>query len=428
MPDLTTATPAKVLAMFLTLRLIQYAIETWLSRSNKNWWSDTARQADARDKLGISLAEMESTVQYTSDKYYFGRAYAVTQIVALFAFLSYGGLGLCENAAVASAGLINGGSVVTGLLFIGILTLASQALSLPFSIYSTFVIEQKHGYNKQSPKGFVADLAKGLTLAVILGAAILSLILWIMERAGTVWWIYAWAATTVVSLMVAWIYPTLLAPLFNKFTPLEDGPLKSSILRLAEQVGFKSDGIFVMDASKRSGHGNAYFTGMFGKKRIVLFDTLINSMSPDEVVAVLAHELGHFKLHHVRYAMIRGILLSMLTFAGIGYMLPNEVFYHAFGLSGVTNYGGLVVFSLWFGLLDFYIQPAQTLISRKNEFAADAFAIVVTGTGKVLASALKKLREKSNVMPIAHPAYSGMYYSHPPMLERIAKLLKHDNA
>ena len=190
MPDFNTATPASVLALFLIMRLIQHAIETWLSKSNRKWWSDAARQADARDKLGISPSEMESTVKYTGDKYYFGRAYAVTQIVALFAFLGFGGLGWCEDSARSLAAFVNGGAILTGLLFIGILTLASQALSLPFSIYSTFVIEQKHGYNKQTPKGFVADLAKGLTLAVILGAAILSLILWIMERAGTIWWIY----------------------------------------------------------------------------------------------------------------------------------------------------------------------------------------------------------------------------------------------
>ena len=244
-----------------------------------------------------------------------------------------------------------------------------------------------------------------------------------MESSGSNWWLYAWAAVTAFSLITAWIYPTLLAPLFNKFTPLKEGDLQRDILTLADKVGFKSDGIFMMDASKRSGHGNAYFTGVFGKKRIVLFDTLINSMSTKEIVAVLAHELGHFKLHHVRYAMIRGVALSLVIFAGIGAMLPHANFYAAFRLSGVSNYGGLVVFSLWFGIMDFYLQPLQTWLSRRNEFAADAFAKANLGAGDSLASALKKLREKSNVMPISHPLYSGVYYSHPPMLERIDRLL-----
>jgi STE24 endopeptidase len=177
-----------------------------------------------------------------------------------------------------------------------------------------------------------------------------------------------------------------------------------------------------MDASKRSGHGNAYFTGVFGKKRIVLFDTLIQSMSTQEVVAVLAHELGHFKLHHVRQGIIRGFAISLVIFAGLGALLPNPVFYQAFGLAGVSNYGGLVVFSLWFGILEFFLQPIQTWLSRRNEFAADQFAKQHIGTGSTLASALKKLREKSRVMPISHPLYSSIYYSHPPMLERINKL------
>jgi STE24 endopeptidase len=239
---------------------------------------------------------------------------------------------------------------------------------------------------------------------------------------GTYWWFYAWCAVSIFSLFTAWIYPTLLAPIFNKFTPLSDGDLKILINELADKIGFRTDGLFVMDASKRSGHGNAYFTGIFGKKRIVLFDTLLNNLSNQEIIAVLAHELGHFKLHHVRTGMIRGLLLSLAIFAGIGALLPHSVFYSALGLSQVTNYAGLVIFSLWFGLLEFYLQPVQTWFSRRNEFAADAFAKSTLGTADTLAEALKKLREKSSVMPIAHPLYSAMYYSHPPMLERINTL------
>jgi STE24 endopeptidase len=366
---------------------------------------------------------MQQTVSYTTDKYYFGRVHALVNIIATILFLGSGGLGWCETFARKINTWLDGGSISQGLFFFGILIFLTQLLSLPFSIYGTFVLEEKHGFNKQTVKGFISDILKALILGVILGSLLLTALLWIMESTGPFWWFYAWATVTVFSLVTAWIYPSLLAPLFNKFTPLDEGELKTAILGLAAKVGFKSDGIFMMDASKRSGHGNAYFTGVFGKKRIVLFDTLIHSMSTPEVVAVLAHELGHFKLHHVRQSIIRGFIMSLAVFAGIGALLPHALFYEAFGLSGVSNYGGLVVFSMWFGLLEFYLQPIQTWLSRRNEFAADRFARENLGTGETLASALKKLREKSQVMPISHPLYSGMYYSHPPMLERIDKLL-----
>jgi STE24 endopeptidase len=343
-------------------------------------------------------------------------------IIATILFIGYGGLGWTEDLARNTNSLLGGGVIAEGLVFIGILLLLTQLMSLPFALYSTFVIEERYGYNKQTLRSFLGDLFKALVLGIILGGLILSVILFIMQSMGSTWWLYAWAALSIFSLLTAWIYPSLLAPIFNKFSPLGDGELKQEILALAEKVGFRTDGLFVMDASKRSGHANAYFTGVFGKKRIVLFDTLVNSMNTKEVTAVLAHELGHFKLHHVRTGMIRGLIFSLLIFAGIGAMLSSKNFYLAFGLTDVSNHGGLVVFSLWFGLIEFYLQPLQTWFSRRNEFAADDFAKATLGSGANLVSALKKLREKSSIMPIAHPLYSAMYYSHPPMLERIKTL------
>ncbi len=423
MIDLSAIEPQNALRIFLILRLIQHGIETWLSKINKEWWSDPARQMDAAKELGISADDMKKTSDYSTDRHYVSRVQAIVGITCSIVFLSLGGLGWVEARASTVNLYLHGGAITQGLLFMGVLMLLVQLLGLPFALYSTFVVEEKFGYNKQSLKGFFVDLAKGTLLGIVFGGLILSLILWIMATTGSLWWLYAWGAITLFSLLTAWIYPTLLAPLFNKFTPLDDGELKQEILKLAHQTEFNADGLYLMDASKRSGHGNAYFTGIFGKKRIVLFDTLVNSMSTKEVVAVLAHELGHFKLHHVRSGMLRGLVMSLLIFAGIGAMLPHETFYSAFGLAGVSNYGGLVVFSLWFGLLEFYLQPMQTWFSRKNEFAADEFAKKTLGTGTSLAEALKKLREKSSVMPIAHPLFSSMYYSHPPMLERIKALL-----
>ncbi len=422
MSNLSEIDSTLILQTFLVLRIIQYAVETWLSRKNREWWGDKSRQEQAAKALGISAADMEKTSQYSEAKYGLSRAYAVTTIIISTLFFALGGLGITEKVSADLTTGINGGVIAEGLIFIGLLTLMSQGVSLPFSLYGTFVIEEKFGYNKQTIKGFMSDLLKGTVLAVLLGSGILSLVLWIMGTMGSLWWLYAWAALSVFSLFTAWIYPTLLAPIFNKFTPLADGELKDQINALAQKIGFRTDGLFVMDASKRSGHGNAYFTGVFGKKRIVLFDTLLSSMSNHEVVAVLAHELGHFKLHHVRTGMIRGLIISLLIFAGIGAMLPNSNFYKAFELTKVSHYAGLVIFSLWFGLIEFYLQPIQTWFSRKNEFAADEFAKTTLGTGSPLVEALKKLREKSSVMPIAHPLFSAMYYSHPPMLERIAAL------
>ena len=337
MSNLSEINPSLILQVFLVLRIVQYAVETWLSRKNRDWWADKIRQDEAAKALGISNADMEKTAQYSEAKYGLSRAYAVTTIVISTAFFALGGLGVTEKVSLDLTGLVNGGIITEGLIFIGLLTLMSQLVSLPFSLYGTFVIEERFGYNKQTVKGFISDLIKGTILAVILGSGILSLVLWIMGAMGSLWWLYAWAALSMFSLITAWIYPTLLAPIFNKFTPLADGELKDQINALAQKIGFRTDGLFVMDASKRSGHGNAYFTGVFGKKRIVLFDTLISSMSNNEVVAVLAHELGHFKLHHVRTGMLRGLILSLLIFAGIGALLPNQNFYQAFELSKITD-------------------------------------------------------------------------------------------
>jgi STE24 endopeptidase len=239
-----------------------------------------------------------------------------------------------------------------------------------------------------------------------------------MERMGSTWWLWAWGVTTAFSIFAAWIYPTVLAPLFNRFTPLPDGDLKDAILALARRVGFRAGGLFVMDASRRTAHGNAYFTGLFGQKRIVLFDTLLEAMGTREVVAVLAHELGHFKLHHVRWAVVRSVAMSGLVFYALSLCLPLEPFYAAFFLDR-TSYGALAVFSLWFGLVSFLIQPLSNALSRRHEFAADAFALRSGATASELGSALMKLREKSRLLPLSHPLYSRVYHSHPPLLERL---------
>jgi STE24 endopeptidase len=411
-----------LLALFVVLRLGQQVVEHALAVLNWRYVQDPARQAEVERVLGITPEEMKAALAYAADRYRFGRVSSWSDVIVTIGFLAFGGLGVGESWNLGVAARLGLGPVGTGLGFFAILGVLSTLYGLPFSLYFTFVIEEKHGFNRQTLSGFFLDRLKGLLLAIVLGGPLIAAILWIMDHAGPRWWLWAWAATSGFNVFAAWIYPTLLAPLFNKFHPLPAGELRDRILALAERVGFRTSGIFVMDASRRTAHGNAYFTGLFRAKRIVLFDTLVKALSVREIVTVLAHELGHFKLHHVRWALARSVLATGALFFALSLCLPLESFYRAFGLSGVSSYGALVVFSLWFGIVDFLLQPLATHISRRNEFAADRFAIQNGAAPEDLRNALLKLREKSRLLPISHPLYSLVYHSHPPLLERLNAL------
>ncbi|HSD27721.1 MAG TPA: M48 family metallopeptidase, partial [Vicinamibacteria bacterium] len=320
--------------------------------------------------------------------------------------------------ARGGAGALGLGSIATGLAFFAILGILTALFELPFDLYATFRIEEKHGFNRQTLRGFFLDRLKGAVIAVLLGGPMLAAVLWLIERMGPSWWLWAWGVTTLFSLFTAWIYPTVLAPLFNRFAPLPEGDLRDAILDLARRTGFRAGGISVMDASRRTAHGNAYFTGVFGQKRIVLFDTLLDAVGPREVVAVLAHELGHFKLHHVRWGILRGIATSGLVFYALSLCLPLRAFYAAFFVEP-SAYGALTVFGLWFGLVSFLLHPVENALSRRHEFAADAFALRSGATASELGAALRKLSERSRHLPVTHPLYSRIYHSHPPLLERL---------
>jgi STE24 endopeptidase len=407
-----------LLLLFLLLRLAQQVIETALARLNRRHALDPGRLAEAGRALGIGESEMVKAVAYSGDRHRFGLVCGWTEVVVGLAFLAAGGLGLVEGGALRVAQALGLGSIAAGLAFFAILGVLTALFELPFDLYATFRIEEKHGFNRQTLGGFFLDRLKGTAIAVALGGPMLAALLWLMERMGPSWWLWAWGVTTAFSLFTAWIYPTVLAPLFNKFTPLPDGELKGAILDLARRTGFRAGGISVMDASRRTAHGNAYFTGVFGQKRIVLFDTLLEAVGPREVVAVLAHELGHFKLHHVRWGMARGIATSGLVFYALSLCLPLEAFYAAFSV-GRSAYGALAVFGLWFGLVSFLLHPLENALSRRHEFAADAFALKNGANAAELGDALRKLSEKSRHLPVTHPLYSRVYHSHPPLLERL---------
>ncbi len=314
------------------------------------------------------------------------------------------------------------GPVISGLIYMAALLLFKGLLSLPFSIYGTFVIEERFGFNQTTWKTFVADLAKGLLLAVLLGAPLLSGILAFFVYAGANAWWYCWMAVTIYMLGVQFIAPTWIMPLFNKFTTLETGELKSAILSYAGSINFPVENVYVMGGSRRSSKSNAFFTGFGKHRRIVLFDTLINQHTTSELLAVLAHEMGHFKKKHILQTMILGILQMGIMLYLMSIFITYQGLFDAFFMPQVSIYAGLVFFAMLYSPLAFFIGIFMQMLSRKNETAADRFSAETTHDPQSMVSALKKLsvHNLTNLMP--HPLYVFLNYSHPPVLQRIRDL------
>jgi STE24 endopeptidase len=314
------------------------------------------------------------------------------------------------------------GAVGTGLVFIALLVLFKSVFSLPFSVYSTFVIEERFGFNKTTAKTFVLDLVKSLLLGLILGGPLLAGLLYFFQSLGEMAWIYAWLATTLFTLIVQFIAPTWIMPLFNKFTPLEPGELKDAILDYARRLKFPLKGVFMMDGSKRSSKSNAFFTGYGKNKRIVLFDTLIKNHKPAELVAVLAHEIGHYKKKHIIKSLMISIAHSALVFYLLSIFLSHQGLFNAFYMEQMSVYAGLIFFSMLYTPLEMILSLLLQIFSRKNEFEADRFAATTIDHPEDMVSALKKLSRDnlSNLTP--HPLYVFLNYSHPPVLQRIGAI------
>lgn len=387
------------------------------------------------ERLNLSHAKGELPSEfegfYDAEKYKLSQLYlrentrfglikdTASTVITLF-FILAGGFNFVDNIARS----FNLSPITTGLIFTGILMLGAQVMSLPFSIYHTFVIEEKYGFNKTTVKTFILDLLKVLILTAIIGGVLLSVVFWFFYAAGSFAWVYCWIATTLFQLFLLFIAPVVIMPLFNKYTPLEDGELKSAIENYAKEQKFALAGVFKMDASKRSTKSNAFFTG-FGKfRRIALFDTLIQKHTTDELVSVLAHEIGHYKKKH----FIKGIILSIATsgvmFFILSFFMNNKGLFDAFKMQNLSVYASLVFFGFLYSPINLFISIFSNVVSRKHEYEADNFAIVTYNKPESFITALKKLTvdNLSNLTP--HPLKVFLEYSHPPILERIRAIKK----
>ena len=310
-----------------------------------------------------------------------------------------------------------------GTTFILSIMLIASFIDLPFSLYRNFILEERFGFNRMTIKTFIGDLVKELILTLALGIPLIYAILFLMnmDAIGEYWWVYVWAILSVFTLTMMWIYPTFIAPIFNKFKPLENNALRNRIDNLLDRTGFGSDGIFIMDGSKRSSHGNAYFTGIGRNKRIVFFDTLLKGMEDQEIEAILAHELGHFHHKHVRQRIVSSFVFSLLSLALLGYLIQQAWFFNGLGISNPSAHTALVLFSLTLPVFSFFITPISNLISRKHEFQADAFAASHTDANDLISSLTKLYRENSSTLS-PDKYYSAFHDSHPSAILRIARL------
>ncbi|MCK5163171.1 MAG: M48 family metallopeptidase [Desulfobacula sp.] len=386
-------------ADFLNLKNLKQPLpEEFNDHYNNKKYSDSQNYLKANTKFGFITSSFDLAIILVF--WFSGGFQAIDSVVRSFNF----------------------GSIVSGLFFTGILLVLKLLISMPFSIYSTFVIEEKFGFNKTTPILFVTDLIKSIVLSAVLGGLLLSLILGFLEFGGRFAWIMCWAVSTIFLLIVQYIVPTWIMPLFNKFTPLEDGPLKEAILNYAKSIDFSLSNIFVMDGSKRSSKSNAFFAGFGKNKRIVLFDTLIKEQSIEELVSVLAHEMGHFKKRHILKRMLLGIFQMGFIFYLISIFISHEGLFHAFFMKEVSIYAGLIFFGMLYSPIDLFISILFQISSRKDEYEADQFAAKTIQDSRPLINALKKLsaHNLSNLTP--HPFYVFLNYSHPPVLERINTL------
>ena len=409
-----------IVALFLVFFALEFTIEFVLNELNLR--HVRARCAEKqipdffRGKIGSD--EYEKSVQYTLAKGRFERWAEIYGRCIMLAVLFSGLLGWLDRFSGGLAQRFSLGVYGHGILFCLGVGLVFSISSLPINLYSTFGLETKFGFNKTTIGLYIADKIKALILGLVIGVPFLFVILWLMDVMGRYWWIWAFVFISGFQLLMIVIFPTFIAPWFNKYEPLKEGEFRERILALAERIGFKTSGIYSMDGSKRSAHSNAYFTGIGKAKRIVLFDTLIEQMTIDQGLAVLAHEMGHYKMKHIRRMLVVQTVFLFIGLYILSLLVDYPPLFGAFGLSP-SNHAALVLFSLLSGPATFYLRPLINLLSRKHEYEADCFAALTLHDGKPMEEALVNLTIKnlSNLTP--HPWYSAYHYSHPTPTERI---------
>lgn len=400
--------------IILGIVIIDFALERWLDYLNSLNWSS---------ELPEELNDVYDAGQYKKSQEYkrandrFALITSSFSFLLIIAMLVFGGFSLVDNWSRS----FTEHPILLALIFFGILAVASDILNLPFTIYDTFVIEEKFGFNKTTPRTFVLDKLKGWLLGAVIGGGILSLIIWFYQQTTTSFWLYAWIAVSLFSIFMTMFYSTLIVPIFNKQTPLEEGDLRIEIQKFSDKAGFKLDNVFVIDGSKRSTKSNAYFSGLGAKKRIVLFDTLIHDLSISEIVGVLAHEIGHYKKKHTLTGIITSIIQTGVTLFIFSLFVDNPQLSAALGSGKTSFHLGLIAFGILYSPISLIIGLFMNHFSRKHEYAADWFA-KEKYNGEALIQALKKLSSKnlSNLTP--HWLYVFFHYSHPTLLQRIRAL------
>lgn len=401
--------------------VLQVLVKTWLAQRQVRHVGAHRAEVPEAFRGAVSLQAHQRAADYTRAKSRLGSLELLYGTLMLLAWTLGGGLHLVNEMLLA----VMGPGMLQQLALLGVFAGLSALLDLPFSLYQTFVIEQRFGFNRMTGSLWLGDALKGLFLSVLIGLPLAALMLWLMGAAGQAWWLWAWAVWTGFSLLLLVIYPMFIAPLFNKFKPLDDEVLKSRVTALMQRCGFSAQGFYVMDGSRRSAHANAYFTGFGAAKRVVFYDTLLSKLNAAEVDAVLAHELGHFRHKHIVKRMVTMFLMSLGGFALLGWLAAQTWFYTGLGvqptLGGPNDALALLLFMLVVPVFTFFLSPVMAASSRKHEFEADRYAMDQTD-GRDLTSALLKLYEDNASTLTPDPLFARFYYSHPPASERLAHL------
>jgi len=406
--------PQTIFYLIIAIIVIDFVVDKILDTLNAKHFDDPVPQAlnDVYNK-----EEYEKSQRYTKERYKFGLITSTFSVILTLAFIIFDGFAFVDDIARD----ISNDPVVVALIFFGIIMLGSDILMTPFSYHSTFVIEEDFGFNKTSKTTFFIDKLKGWAMMIVLGGGILALIVWFYQIAGSDFWWYAWILVAVFSIFLNMFYAKLIVPLFNKQKPLEEGSLRSKIENYANSVGFKLDNIFVINGSKRSTKANAYFSGFGREKRITLYDTLINDLEEDEIVAVLAHEVGHYKKNHIIVNMAFSVLTTGLTLWLLSLFVSNPALSQALGVSQPSFHIGLIAFGILYSPISEITGLIMNYISRKFEYQADDFAKHTYNAGSLISS-LKKLSKNSLSNLTPHKAYVFMHYSHPTLLQRFRNL------